>query len=454
MAGRRRTAGWSAPTLVLALAALAHAAPPVPLGPCGPIGRTFDPVELPAARLDRLGGPSIARLGLLAFRGGSGAPIPFQIDERIGSKLALPEGPEPLQDDKPGIFDPDDNLVFMACDAGDQVSPETLARALTAAGTVSAWREIRIEDPYDHRAAFVYLVVAEHPPISDRRYVEYDAAHDIVSTARYRVGLVGALPVYFALALAGPLGPNLLDGLRLRAQGTLRAGLATKTLDEQQGRHELIAWKAGPVRVVRRSRHHIYIGLGIYLTAGLAHTYFYAEHIFGPGSLKLPFSPQLFFRDINAWGGADFRDLRGWRYHAPGVPPKGFRIDGHMDAAERAFDAKGGWFLLEHGDMAFLVATSLSESLAKVLTLRPVYLDDETAAAPPERVVGSVPLVGFRARDVQRLPAGRYRFQLRIVSLRGYRPGDEAAVLGRIEHELTADVTARSGPAAAPAAGR
>jgi hypothetical protein len=106
-------------------------------------------------------------------------------------------------------------------------------------------------------------------------------------------------------------------------------------LNEQQGKHSLIAWKAGPVRVVRRSRHEVTLPLGIHLTAGVAHTYFYARHVFGPGSMKLPFSPSLLFRDITTFGGIDGRDLRGWRYWASGVPPGGFQIDGHMDDEER-----------------------------------------------------------------------------------------------------------------------
>ena len=54
--------------LVLALAAAAPAAEPVPLGPCGPIDRPYDSVELTGSQLHRLGNVPIARLGLLAFQ--------------------------------------------------------------------------------------------------------------------------------------------------------------------------------------------------------------------------------------------------------------------------------------------------------------------------------------------------------------------------------------------------
>jgi hypothetical protein len=444
--------------LVLALDRPAPAMRPVPLGPCGPVDRLYEPIEVEARDLRRLGGTPLARLGLLAFRQGSPVPLPFQVDERRGRRLALAGGPEPTTDDRPDVLDADDLLVFMACDAGEPAGADALATALAGTG-VTAWREIRIDDPVRRTAGFVYLVAAERPPASDRRYVAYEPGVDLVSATRYRVGLIDALPRYFALALAGPFGPNLLDGLRLRAEASLRADLAHWTLDEQQGRHRLVAWKAGPVRVIRRSRHQVAIGLGIHLTAGLAHTFFYPQHVFGPGSLKLPFSPAIFFRDITAMGGADARDLRGWRYHAPGTPPKGFRIDGHMDADERAWDGSGEWFVLACRDEALFFVTRMSANLAREIRLRLVYRDDAERAEPPEAVPGSVPLVGYEGRSVERLPRGRYRFELSILGLARYRPGDERHLLADLDTPLAAAVTAEfptapAAPAAAPAAAR
>jgi len=451
-----RTAGRisCAFALVLLAAGVVRATPPEPLGPCGPIDRLYDPIELPASRFGRLANPPIGRLGLLAVRGGVAQPIPFQVDERRGHKLALTGGREPTTDDHPGVFDPDDVVVFMACDAGDAAPADTLARALTAAGTVTTTKEIRIEDPLDHRTGFVYLVVADRPPTTERRYVDYDPAHDVVMTAGYRIGLVQALPVYFALSLEGSLGPNLIDGARMRADATLKAGLAKWTFNEREGHNELLAWKIGPVRVVRRSRHHVHLGMGIYLSAGVAHTYFYSQHVYGPGSMKLPFSPGVFFRDINALGGADLRDLRGWRYRAPGAPAAGFPVDGQMDGAEQRFHARGTWFLVENGHEAVMVAATVSENLASVVPLELVYVDDAARRAPPEEVPGSVPLVGFRGQGIQRLGAGRYTFALNFFGLRDYQPGAEARVLAQLGTGLTANVSDPSPPAAAPAAHR
>jgi hypothetical protein len=423
-----------------------------PLGPCGPVARRHEAIELTATRLRRLSGTPIDHLGLVAYDKGVARPIPYQVDERVPGSggLAMAGGKEPTTDDRPGVLDPDDLLVFMACDVGE--------RAPGGAPPAAAGREIRIDDPLDHTTGWAYVVVSDHPPRSDRRYVDYDAADDRVRAAHYRVGMAGALPVDFAVGLVGPMGPNLLDGLRLRAEATLHAGLAHWAITERDGRHELIAWTAGPVRVVRRSRHKVDIGLGIRLTAGLAHTYFYGEHVYGPGAMKLPFSPSVFFRDITAMGGVDLQGLEGWRYVAPGADPPGFLIDGHMDERERAFAGNGSWFTLiddrESARQAILVALTMSENLRQAIPLSLVYDDDAALRAPPEVTPGSVPLVGIRGRHGEKLEAGRYGFQLRVIGLPDYRPGDEQRELLRIDAPLTADVTRPADLGAAPASPR
>jgi len=440
------------------LAAAARAAALDVPGPCGPVGRGWDAVEIEGRALAKLGGTPIADLGVVAVRDGRAAPIPFQVDEKRGRRVILPGGPEATRDDRPDVLDAEDLVVFLACDAGTRATPEVLAAPLGDAARVRAWREVRLHDPASGREAFVYVLAGSRLPASPRRYVAYDEAVDLVTTARYRVGLVDALPRYLALSIAGGPGPNLIDGLRLRAHATLLANLARWRLDETEGTHALMAWKAGPVRVVRRSRHRVAVGLGLQLTAGVANTYFYSGHVFGPGSMRLPFSPSLFFRDITAFGGADGRNLRGWRYHAAGTPAAGFAIDGRMDDAERAWRARGDWFAVAAQEEAVLFVVRTSENLARQVPLHLVYRDD-ASPNPPEDVPGTLPLVGYEGRHVEKLRAGKYLFQLSIFALPGYRPGDEKPIVAALDAPLATGVTAAGGtlnapaaPAAAPAA--
>jgi hypothetical protein len=441
---------WPALWVVAGAASLVAAIeppPPSPLGPCGPIARRHEHVELRTTDLKKLARTPVAEVGVLAVRDGKLAPIPFQVDERQGRQIAMSDGAEPSADTKPGILDQDDVLVFLPCDAGTRATPEMLAARVPGLIT---WREVQLDDPLDAARAFAYVVVADAPPATTKRYVDYTPGADLVTAAAYQLGMVQALPDFFAMAMNGRLGPNLLDGLRLRAEATLRAGLATFKLNEQDARHTLIAWKAGPIRVVRRSRHDVEILVGIHISAGVANTAFYPLHVFAPGTLKLPISPGVIFREIQGMGGVDMRDLRGWRFVAPGTPPGGLAIDGAMDDVERAFKADGTWFVLVHGDEALLVTITLSPNLASAIPFGVVYLDDATQASPPERVPGSVPLVGFRGRDLQKLPPDRYHFDLRVFLLPKYRDGDADRVLRQRDTPLVATVSPVA-PAAAAA---
>src|SRR5439155_20781512 len=171
----------------------------------------------------------------------------------------------------------------------------------------------------------------------------------------------------------------------------------------------------------RRSRLQVVVGLGIRLTAGIANTFFYARHVFGPGSLKLPFSPGVLFSEITAYGGVDGRDLHGWRYYAPGAPADGLVVDGRMDPAEEAFASSGEWFVLAHEHDALLFVTRMSENLRRVITLKLLYRDDAAHPNPPESVPGTVPLVGYEGKRVEKLPGGRYTFALHIFMLDHYQ---------------------------------
>src|SRR3989442_9519273 len=114
---------------LVALSVQAAAEPPAALGPCGPVDRPYDPVEVPAARLRDLKGTAVGRLGLVASRAGRVRPIPFQVDQRSGRKLALPEGSQPTRPERPGIVGPDDLVVFMACDAGERLTPADVEKS-------------------------------------------------------------------------------------------------------------------------------------------------------------------------------------------------------------------------------------------------------------------------------------------------------------------------------------
>lgn len=435
--GRRLSA-----SLLAIAAGAAQAAGPAeaPIGACGPIARRHDHVEMRVYDLGKLGGTPAGDIGVLALRDGRGHPIPYQLDESRGRKPTL-EGEGARVDQRPGELDWDDVILFLPCDAGERASDAERARWTSAFGA-TGWREVRVRDPLTNAVAYVYVIVATDLPRNDGAYVGY-ADTDLVSTAVYRIGMAGALPAFFAMIVDGRPTPNLLDGLRLRASGVVRTGLSTLTITERDARHTLTASGVGPIRVVRRSDHHVHIGLGIQLGIGTAHTYFYPQRITGPGKMSLPISPGVIFREISASGGVDLDGLGGWTFEAAGLPEP-FAVDGRPSDAERDFARPGRWFVLRNGPSALLTVMRTSPNLARAAPLEVLYVDDATAVAAGERLPGHVPMVGFQARGLERLAAERYEFTFDVLFDPAWEPGREAVLLRQVDTPLVVDLSARS----------
>ena len=427
-------------------AATAHAQLVTP-GPCGPVDRRHDHVEVIGTTLRGLGKTPMARFGAVAFRDGDFTAIPFEIDERRGRKVMV-TGPEIEETDhRPGQFDYDDAVIFMPCDAGERPAA-SVRDAYLERIHATTWREIDVDDTLTGRHAYAYVVIADTPPTTTRRYIEYDE-RDVVRTASYRIAMDQALPARFFLPGMGDR--NLLDGVRLRAHVTWLANLINTTITERDARHQLLAWHDGPIRAVRRSKHDVHVALGIHLGAGTATSYFYALSLGGPGKMRLPVSPGTLFGKVTATAGVDLQGLEGWRYRSPGGAGE-LQIDGHASPEETKFDALGPWFLMIGQHEALLTALKLSPNLTRALPLHLLYADDATRSDPPEASVGSVPLVGYRADAIEKLPAGYYQFEFRVFVLPNYQPGDEKRVLDGFATPLHVSVTGPAGTATAPAA--
>jgi hypothetical protein len=180
---------WPALWVVAGAASVvASSHPPSPLGPSGPIARRHDHVELRTTELKKLARTPIGQLGVLAVRDGKLVPIPFQVDERQGRQIAMLDGAEPSADEKPGILDQDDVLVFLPCDAGARATPEMLRRRPALSPGAKCRSTIR-----SMARGFAYVVVADAPPRPEAlRRVR--AGADLVTAAMYQLGMVRRCP--------------------------------------------------------------------------------------------------------------------------------------------------------------------------------------------------------------------------------------------------------------------
>ena len=314
-------------------------------------------------------------------------PIASQADERDAADLpVLDRGPEPNTDPSPGVLDENDEILFMLSDAGRRILPEEIPAA------IDCLVEVRLS--LGNAEGWVYAVVSDPAgAVSPPPYVEYDPDRDAVTGARSVVGFRGATPRSFALRTRGGQPPNLLDRLKVRAHARF-LGLIPLSRDEDDLKTEFVAWKSGPIRVIRRQRQWVRLGWGLRTPIFRNDSFSYRDFSELPVSLVLNFPPTYFFGGIEIQGVLDFRGLNGWRLRSDGsiAPlPIGSITKRQSASLERS---SGDWFALI-GDEATLVQTlTVSPSLATV-ERRLVYREG-TAAQPPEDDPGEHPGVGYR----------------------------------------------------------
>jgi hypothetical protein len=390
MTAGRRDAGAILLAAALATGNAARAAQP----------RFWEVARLGAEALACANGTPAEQVALLACRTACD-PIPWQLDERDAhGDLVLDRGPQPGQDDPPMVVDANDELLWMVEDSGRRANAGDLsddARCVV---------EIRLQDPTAAGAdRWVYVVVLPRPaPRAARSYVRYDPERDVIQGARVVLGFGGATPQHLSV---GGAGPNLLDRLKVRVRARF-LGLIPVRRDEGDLTTEFVAWKAGPIRVIRRQRQWARIGWGIRSPTFGSDTYFYRDVAELPVRLRLNFPPTYFFRAIEIHAVLDFRDLTGWRLRAAGAATA--VTVGATTAPERAHlnALPADWFALGNGEVALVQFLGVSASLA-TLTRRLSY--EETAEPrPPEAVAGEQPGIGYRLSAWERVGSGVHWF--------------------------------------------
>jgi hypothetical protein len=419
----------------------------------GPAGAAPDwPVAAEARALPELLGQRIGDLRLLAWGEGGWGPIPYQIDPRIRIRrpgrtprlvhlLAEPGSDAPVD---PRPLAPDDQIVFMEGDAGPR-PPGGAAPPGSRRGVI-----LRTS-----RGGFAGLFAFADPPArSPRSYVRYDPSADRIRARSYTLAFSRAHPVVFdtlrlhppggqptdgITAEGGPPGsgaspsPNLVDRAKIRIRGTF---LHTFRFRKDETDFETVreGVRAGPVRVVRATRHRLPVVLG-WKSPWTAE-----EQIFYPDGFEFPIwlaksggmgrlLTRLAVRAGPDWGpGALGMQVRVAGNASP------LRVDGRMDPLERALQTEGASWTVLYGTPGALLSqiAPLAETVGgPSVRYRIYYRDDREAEDPPEGVRGQIGALAYDFPELAGLPTGAYRWVVRARVLPRYRAGDEVPLLKR-----------------------
>jgi len=339
------------------------------------------------------------------------APIPWQLDERDAQgRLALDQGPAPSADDPPGVIDGNDEVRWMAADSGrpmrrDEAPPDARCGV-----------ELALRHTEDAAGGWAYaFVLPSTAPRSPTRYVRYDPDRDVISGTRVSLGFRGATPQYLGLR-SGEDGVerSVLDRLKVRAFARF-LGLIPMRRNEDDLESGFVAWRAGPIRVIRRQRQRIRLGWGIRSPAFGTDTSFYRDFAELPVTLRLNFPPTYFFGGIEIRAALDFRDLRGWQLLAPGLREP--LVVGSMrpQDVERLNALPGDWFALIGSNVQLVQVLGSSPSLATVD--RRLFYREQTAPDRPEAERGEMPGVGHRLTRWEHVGSGAHWFSATCYAL-------------------------------------
>lgn len=352
-----------------------------------------------------------------AFRDGAPIAIPFQIDKRDRrDRWVLELGKWSNADALVKEFDENDALVFMNRDLGQR---GVLAQ-LPSGATV--WGEVRVGREHEP-LGFVYVGVFTHPPplsCGECVAARYDEASDRVYAERYALAFHAPLPTHVAFVdKIGEFGENIIAGVHAVGDVRFLGGLVALHRTDVDIHAELLGYRNGPIRALRRARYWIPLPFGFH-TTGRVDLLFYRDFVEGTALLKIAVPPKLVLASGELRTYFDFLQQNGARVLLEdGVPSE--PVDGRVTSAKQLLTgrtARWAALLLPEGRTVLFIVR-LAGALQRLE--QQLYFDDE---AKTDKNVGGRPLFGFQFTHVDQLQTGTHRLSVFACVLESMTPED------------------------------
>ncbi|MFA6450700.1 MAG: hypothetical protein WCX65_14600 [bacterium] len=401
--------------------------------------RKSDPVIIAGQKIEPMTGVSPEKIRMYAA-GSNGVlkPIPYQIDERDeNGDLIFPFGPKKSKDSNPD-FDANDELVFMAKDAGARVARKAWPKdALKGAG-------IEIEDPLDGSRAWAYAFAFDSPPArSDVVYASISKDSMKITTPNFSTQFCKEAPIAFcAIALTpagGGDGQNYIDRLKVRVSVTPKLINVCIEKSENDFASELIAYINGPVRVIRRTNNKMMLFGRIPSPGSIVDNVYYYDQFIFPTVIDVPFDMATFLREMKFRVTTDHNRRAIGKRFVNSNNPKGVAIDGKMSPEEKNLNLDPYKWMIIHGTEpgkrgGWLNRIYYDEGIKAQPYL--YYMDDAKALDPPETDPGQIGNIGYDIRYMETLTKGTWRLTSYMYNIPDYHPGAEKEFLNILDHPL------------------
>lgn len=375
------------------------------------LDRSMDKVIVQGSSLPSLQGRAIANLRLMAWKDGALDAVPFQIDEKDPKGdyvMSRPDGSVDRDADN-GRLDDNDELVFMARDAGDRGDPANAA----------AWEEIQLIDPQTKDRGFAYLVAFDRdpPPLSAVSYMQYreKADYDEVVTPYYTLHFPKNNVFISDIMIHSPAGGNgrdFMDRIKMRSAVEMLGGVVKVDRTEEDFVTKVLGVIAGPVRVIRQTDTRLVILLSLKSPSVIVNGSFFPCCFEFPSMLSLPFRMDLVAHDAYLRQGWDLnRNALGLRFYS-NLCPQGVVMDGSMSPEEKelAKNRETLHWAMGTGPTGTFLFFGVWDKTAPIKALL-YYEDDLKKLEPPEEDPG---VMGFayRMEDVLEMGGDQYPFNI------------------------------------------
>jgi hypothetical protein len=297
------------------------------------------PIVIPGKQIS-----GVVRYPLASYRlfrssaNGKADSIPFQLDEiNDDTDYVLDQGSRVTANSGNGIFDLQDELVFMGDDVGPVVEPKEWPQ-----GRPHIVYELRVRHPSANPmgpqmgAVYIGIYFGQAPALNPKKYVVFNRSEALVHTSRYRYQFdqrnwLVARKVDVAKGDGpGAVYEPVLDTTTFYLKGDLKYFITVEA-NHRSIESDLEAWKTGPIRTIVRVSFH-YKLLKLKLELGM-----YTEISFFSNAVNLPaivYSPIDGRKSLNEGSGMYYGlALRS--------NPKDYSIETNMDAYVAPHDNPG-----------------------------------------------------------------------------------------------------------------
>ncbi len=398
--------------------------------------RQFDHIILTGDQCPDISGKPISNYGLFVLKDGAMVPIPFQIDEVHGTdkngEFAYTHGKKATKDEDKGLFDANDQLVFMARDLGDQIVQKEMIDK-----SAQSFTEIAVTDGDTSKIAWAYLICFPKSPVrSEIDYVNYYPDKRQIIAWNYRTEFNKKfLATPSGYAFGKRIGGEEIDRMdRAKVRINAKSVINIKR-SEENVKVKALGYIDGPVRVIIQTKRTMPLVLGIPGTKTKDKDFFYYANANFSFKVDFPIKPSK----INIKIVDDFIKCKGWTFYSSNNP-NGHVIDGIMDQSDKNLDLSPyKWGVLSSDKVAFWSRSFTPPGCP--VKVHQYFNDDLTAKDKMEDSPGEVPGIGFEFKegweDANDLPI---EFRLVHFFTEAYKPGAEQDIVNVHDNPLKVSV--------------